>query len=164
MRSRSRAVLFGVVSIGLIQTIGSSIASAQGSGPRGSLGGYGASMRSAGGEMGSGGSIIPYAGRFGGFMPSRMGGGGELSFQPRSSATMGPVRTSFSLPSMSSGMSSSLSRGMGGSLSPMGSMGTVRGRGGRPTGMGVMPPSIGYPFRQPPSLLPSGGGGMGMSM
>jgi hypothetical protein len=29
---------------------------------------------------------------------------------------------------------------------------------------GVMPPSIGYPFRQPPSLLAPSTPGMGMSM
>jgi hypothetical protein len=32
------------------------------------------------------------------------------------------------------------------------------------TGMGVMPPSIGYPFRQPPSLLTPSATGTGMSM
>jgi hypothetical protein len=31
-------------------------------------------------------------------------------------------------------------------------------------GMGVMPPSIGYPFRQPPSLVGPPAPGMGMSM
>jgi hypothetical protein len=31
-------------------------------------------------------------------------------------------------------------------------------------GMGVMPPSFGYPFRQPPSLVPAATPGAGMSM
>jgi hypothetical protein len=31
-------------------------------------------------------------------------------------------------------------------------------------GMGVMPPSFGYPFRQPPSLLSPSAAGAGMSM
>jgi hypothetical protein len=50
-------------------------------------------------------------------------------------------------------------------------MGTGRGagRGGMQRvpgagGMGVMPPSIGYPFRQPPSLVGPPALGTGMSM
>jgi hypothetical protein len=36
--------------------------------------------------------------------------------------------------------------------------------GPRGAGPGVTPPSIGYPFRQPPSLLSPAAGGAGMSM
>ena len=47
--------------------LGASSAQAQGT-----LGGYGGSMSSFDSGMGSSGPIIPYAGHYGGFMPSRM--------------------------------------------------------------------------------------------
>ena len=93
-------------------SLGSPAARAQGPGPSGSLGGYGGSMSDTGSGMGMGGPVIPYAGRFGGFMPYRMGGGGSLSFQSRGTSAMGSARTSFSLSPMSGGMSS-MSGGMG---------------------------------------------------
>jgi hypothetical protein len=128
---------------------------AQGSGSSGLLGGFGPPSSYANPAMvGSSPMVIPYGGMFEGFMPSRMGGGGgssTLAFRSRPTATMGSSRTSFS-------------------LSPsLGGMG--QGRGGRARmssrtggGMGVMPPSIGYPFRQPPSLVPSSNPVSGMSM
>jgi hypothetical protein len=51
--------------------------------------------------------------------------------------------------------------------SPLGGgMGSGVGmRPSAPGGMGVMPPRIAYPFRQPPGLLgPASGSGSGMSM
>jgi hypothetical protein len=128
---------------------------------------------------GSGPMIIPYGGMFEGFMPSRMGGGSPFSFRSRPTAAMESARTSFSLSPLSGGMSS-MSGGLGGSragtraMSPLGSRGTMRLGGG--TGLGgmqrmpsvggtsVMPPSIGYPFRQPPSLVSPSTPGTGMSM
>jgi hypothetical protein len=123
--------------------------------------------------------IIPYAGMFEGFMPSRMGGGSTLSFRSRPTAAMGSSRTSFSLSPLSGGMSA-MSGGLGGTragarvMSPLGSRGTMglgggTGLGGMQRmpsvgGTGVMPPSISYPFRQPPSLVSPSAPGMGMSM
>jgi hypothetical protein len=43
-------------------------------------------------------------------------------------------------------------------------LGTGTQRMSGPGGMNVMPPSIGYPFRQPPSLVAPSTPGMGMSM
>ena len=140
-----------------------------------SLGGYGGSMADAGSGMG--GPVIPYSGKFGGFMPYRMGGSGNLSFQSRGTSSMGTGRTSFSLSPMSGGMSS-MSGGMGAgsrTSSSFGSKGTMGLGGGSglgggmnqmsgTRGMGVMPPSFGYPFRQPPSLLSPSSAGTGMSM
>jgi hypothetical protein len=173
MRTLSRALVMGALVIGVGQSLAGS-AWAQSFGPGGTLGGYGGAMGGPGAGMGMGGPVIPYAGRFGGFMPSRMGGGGgELAFQRRSSSTMSPIRPSFSLPSMSDGISS-MSGGMGQGPGSRGGMssssglrgGTGSGGGMRPSmtgGMGVMPPRIGYPFRQPPSLLgPASGSGMSM--
>lgn len=140
------------------------VPSARAQGPRGSLGGYGQGMGVSGPGMG-GGPVVPYAGRFGGFMPSRMGGGaGDLSFQSRASSSMTAVRPSFRLPSMSTGMASS-PLGMGRSASPSSLLGGSGMGPSMPGGVGasVMPPRIGYPFRQPPSLL-STSSGMGSSM
>jgi hypothetical protein len=73
---------------------------------------------------------------------------------------------------MSEGMTAT-SGGMGRALGSSGMSATPRpGAGMRsgggtspamPGGMGVMPPRIGYPFRQPPSLVgPASGAGMSM--
>ena len=119
--------------------------------------------------------IIPYGGAFAGFMPGRMGGGSALSFRTRPGATMDTGRRTFSLSPLSGGMSG-MSGGDGDDrlMAPIGSGGTTGLGGG--TGLGgmrrmsggagssVMPPSIGYPFRQPPSLVSPSSGGMGMSM
>lgn len=90
---------------GIATTIGTSAAVAQtsASDEGRALGGYGGSMTEIG--TGMGGPTIPYAGRFGGFMPYRMGGG-SLSFQSRGNSPMGSGRTSFSLSPISGGMSS----------------------------------------------------------
>ncbi len=174
-----RAILMGVVVIAGGHSLGIASAFGQAAGRGGSLGGYGGMGEMSASGTGMSGPAIPYSGMSGGFMPTRMGGGSNLGFRPRSMTPSG-VRSSFSLSSMSEGMSAgptgmgmgqaSGSRGrMGGSFS--GSSGGMRlGSGSRPMGGsggmgGVMPPSIGYPFRQPQSLVPSSGsGGAGMSM
>jgi hypothetical protein len=95
---------------------------------------------------------------------------------------MDSTRTSFSLSPMARSMSSlpgemgrgmtaggrgpgglgALSRGMGlGGEMGLGGMRLLGPSGG---GMGVMPPSFGYPFRQPPSPISTPSTGMGMSM
>jgi hypothetical protein len=125
--------------------------------------------------MTGGGPIIPYAGNFGGFMPYRMGGGSSLSFSSRGTSAIGSTRTSFSLSPMTGRMTSmpggtGQSFGTGtrgfsffGSQSGMGLGGGMRREMPGMGGMGVMPPSFGYPFYQPPSLLtPSSSGGMSM--
>ncbi len=167
MRTLLRSIVFGLVSkLTLSLFDGGHSAQAQGLVPGGSLRGYGAASSSA---MGDGGPvIIPYGGRTEGFMPGRMGGGSPLSFRPRPTAAMSPARASFGLSTMSGGMGRGLgarpsmfgSTGSGG-LGPGG--GSLRlGSGGG--GLGVMPPRIGYPFRQPPSLLPTTPAGSGTSM
>lgn len=170
MRGPARPTLAGILALGIAVAFGTSSAYAQGVGGSGTLGGYGASMSFGGGSMG--GPVVPYAGRFGGFMPSRMGGGGDLSFQRRLSATMSPIRPSFSLSTMSdvtSATSGAAGRGMGsGGVPATPGLGSWMRLGGgmspaMPGGMGVMPPRIGYPFRQPPSLVgPASGAGMSM--
>jgi hypothetical protein len=130
-----------------------------------SLGGYGASASDPGTGMGmTGGTVIPYNGSFGGFMPARMGGTGSLSFQPFARSEVEPNRPVFRLSPMTGG-TASMSRGFSPSLGTPGAAGM---RGMAPTfgttRMGVMPPSFGYPFRQPPSLLDSSSTGLGMSM
>ncbi len=169
MRRTSRTSLAPALLVGglLIATAGP--AQAQGDLTGRSLGGYGAN--SAGTMSGSGASpLIPYAGGFGGFMPYRMASGsGALGFRPR--PTMDPVRSSFSLSSMSGGMgsgsrsflTSKARSGMGSLTGGMGSSQAMRQRTTRSGSMSVMPPSFGYPFRQPPSPG-SSSGGMSMSM
>ena len=155
-----------------------SLATAQGYGAVGSLGGYGAASSYISSSMSSGGSmVIPYGGMFEGFMPSRMGGGAALAFRPRSTANMGSSRTSFSLSPMSGGGMSSMSGGMGRGLgsrirstatfAPLGGGAGPGGGMGRMSGMGrpgVMPPRIGYPFREPPSLVSPSTTTTGMTM
>lgn len=148
-------------------------ATAQFSGGETSLGGYGTASGVAGSGMGGGPMVIPYGGMTEGFMPGRMGGGSSLSFRPRPTSTMGTSRVSSIFSTFPGGMSST-SRGTGTGIrsSMSNSMsspgiglrgGIFRSRaGGR--GMGVMPPRIGYPFRQPPSLLGSSSSAAGMSM
>ncbi len=166
MRSTGRAVWAGVTGLVLTAAAGARTASAQlpAGGEIRSLGGYGGAMTDTGSGAGMGGPAIPYAGKFGGFMPYRMGGSGGLSFQTRAAPPMGSGRTPFTLSPASSGMSS-MSGGLGtsapfGTRSPGGGMQPMSG----PRGMGVMPPNFGYPFRQPPSLLSPASAGAGMSM
>lgn len=139
----------------------------------GSLGGYGASSGSAVSGMGGGGGtaiIIPYGGMAEGFMPGRAGGGSSLSFRPRSTASMGGSRPSLSLlPSTGSSGMGRGNRSRSAMSSRPGSRGMSQGGGGGGGffrlgsgsglgGSGVMPPSIGFPFRQPPSPTPASGG------
>jgi hypothetical protein len=145
-------------------------------GPDRSLGGYGATAGHSFSSMGGGGAmVIPYGGMTEGFMPTRMGGGASLSFKARPVEMMNPSRTSLSLTTLSGGISAS-SRGMerGGSsrfsmTSPLSSRGMRSGGSSflpaaGPGGMGVMPPNIGFPFRQPPSLMSPASGLPGISM
>jgi hypothetical protein len=174
MRERSYKFSAGSLLAVTIAFSWPSVANAQSVGD-GSLGGYGASSGFVGAGMGGGGAlVIPYGGMTEGFMPSRMGGGSSLSFRARPTATIGSGRTSFSL-SPTSGAMSSASRGMSRGLGPrdrmstppglQGGMGLGSGMGRQGSGsLGVMPPSFGYPFRQPPSLLSPSSGGNGMSM
>ncbi len=180
MRAASWRLWGEILLAGGSLSIGNSQCWAQGLGSSGSLGGYGTVSNSA--SPGMGGSspmIIPYSGTFEGFMPSRMGGGSALSFQSRPTAAMGSNRTSFSLSPVSGGMTA-MSSGPGGfragtrAMSPLGSRGRMglglgTGLGGMrrmPSvgGTSVMPPSIGYPFRQPPNLIAPSTSGTGMSM
>jgi hypothetical protein len=170
-----RVMVVSALAFAIGQAFGTPAARAQGL-ARGSLGGYGGEMSSLDSGMGMSGPVIPYAGKFGGFMPYRMGGSGSgtLSFQSRGIGAMGSVRSSFSLSPMSgmSSMGGGMSQGSGvrassffGSPGAMGSAGGVgRMPGGSGSSMGVMPPSFGYPFRQPPSLLAPTVTGTGMSM
>jgi hypothetical protein len=168
----SRTVLISAFWVAVSLTLGVSSAHAQSLGAGSSLGGYGGSMSGrfdSAIEMGT--PVIPYAGKFAGFMPYRMGGGGtgSLSFRSRESAQLGSMRTSFSLSSMSGGMKME----SGAALRPISSFGrpggTGLGGGMQPSmsgtlDMGVMPPSFAYPFRQPPSLVAPSASGMGTSM
>jgi hypothetical protein len=118
----------------------------------GALGGYGATA----GGMSGGGSMIPYAGNFGGFMPYRVGGGANLTLATRGTSMIGSSRMSFSLSPMSGGMSSRV----GGKMSQ--GFGGMRPRTIGGGNMNVMPPSFGYPFYQPPSLVEPLSSGAGM--
>ncbi|MDX2059694.1 MAG: hypothetical protein SFV24_17920 [Gemmatimonadales bacterium] len=145
-------------------------AQAQGPGSSGSLGGYGAAPVYSNPELGGGGNgpmIIPYGGMFEGFMPSRTGGGNPLAYRSRPSAAMGSARTSFSLSPLSGAMGQNRSARMAPAFGGPGGLRVGGGMGQRspgPGGTGVMPPSLGYPFRQPPSLVPASTAGAGMSM
>ncbi len=107
------------------------------------LGGYGAGVGPGIGMAGGGGGamVVPYSGMAEGFMPSRSGGG-SLAFRPRPSATFGASIPSTSLAPAAGGMG----RRPGASIMPR-----ALGRMKTGPGMGVTPPRIGYPFRQPPS-------------
>jgi hypothetical protein len=133
------------------------------------LGGYGASTSSMASDgMGGSAFVIPYGGSVAGFMPYRMAGGSSLSYSSRSALTTGPGRTLFRLSLMSA--TTPMSSGTTGAsvrLLPAGSLFSPALRGGMrqsiDTNRGsVMPPSFGYPFYQPPSLLPGSPNGIGM--
>ena len=142
----------------------------------GSLGGFGGSDRAMSGLGVGSPMIIPYGGTFEGFMPSRMGGGAALSFRSRPVAPMVGGRSPFTLTPMSGGMSGMAGGavgkramaplGSGGAMGSSGSTGLLGGARRMQDGGGrsVMPPSIGYPFRQPPSLVSPSSTGIGMSM
>lgn len=178
MRCSTQAILVTTLAFGANFVSGISSARAQGGG----LGGYGAMSGgfgpaiSGGGGAGTGmgaGTVAPFGGRFGAAMPSGMGGGGGLSFRQRPSATMSSTRTAFTIGPMGGGMSGGMGLGSGRRpflLQDLGTSGASGFGGGMrrqmPTsgGMGVMPPSFGYPFRQPPSLVAPTSPGAGMSM
>jgi hypothetical protein len=185
MKFNLRACCLGVYAIGAALGLATSSASAQGLGSGGSLGGYGAASSYGApgmGNIGGGGAmVIPYGGMTEGFMPSRMGGGSPLAFRSRPTAAMSSSRTTFSLSPMLGGMSSTsgvsrpmlggMGRGIGASSSMSvgfpGSQGLGSGSfrlGSGGGAKGVMPSSIGYPFRQPPSLLSPSSGSNGMPM
>lgn len=174
MRCSTRAILVTTIALGANLVTGISWARAQGGG----LGGYGAMAGGSalGGGTGAGmgaGAVAPFGGQFGAVMSSGMGGGGDLSFRPRPSATMSGSRTAFTIGPMGGGMSGGPGMGSGRrpfvlpNLGPSGSLG-LRGSMRRPmreaAGMGVMGPNFGYPFRQPPSLVAPGASGAAMSM
>jgi len=182
MRIVSRGVLARTILTGCVLALGGSPASAQDPGLGGILGGYGAMAGASGSSMGGGFNIVeasgvggnvmvPAAGGLGASMSPGMRGSG-LFFQPRSSTGISSARLSFSLDSMGAGMTR-MAGGMGGrrpfTLQPStltGGMGLGGGMRRMPAagGMGVMPPSISYPFRQPPSLVSPSTFGAGMSM
>jgi hypothetical protein len=97
--------------------------------------------------------VIPYGGMYEGFMPSRMGGGDSLSLRARPSMPLGSSQTPFRLSPVSTDMGAKPGFRPAMSSKPPGS-----------GSMGVMPRSLGYPFRQPPSLIPGTGSTPGMSM
>jgi hypothetical protein len=172
MRPAWRMTLACVFSFGVSLISGTRWSRAQG--PIGSLGGYGAMAAAPGSSMGSG-AMAPFGGRFGATMPSRMGGGVSLSFSARPSAMMSGNRPSFTIGPMGGGMSATsgvMGQGFGRrpfALQPLGPSGEMAPGDGMqpmtgPRGTGVMPPSFGYPFRQPPSLVSPSSAGIGMSM
>lgn len=174
MRSTRRLTLAGAVALGVGLFAGSPSAWAQGGG----LGGYGAMSGGPDSSMGAGSTVLdpsgmgagttaPLGGRAGAGMPTGMGGGGGLGFRPRPTPSMaGGTRAAFTVGPMSGGMG----MGMGRRPFALRSSGSGSGLGGMrrsmasPRGMGVMPPSFGSPFRQPPSLLGPSSPGAGMSM
>lgn len=125
--------------------VGLSPAWSWGQSPSVSLGGYGGQAPGVPSSMTGSTLPLPYAGRYGGFMPSRMGEpASPISFGTRPSAsTMVSPSTPYRLPSMpgaSTGRRTPMSR-----------------RPNEPT-MSILPPRIAYPFRVPPSLLGTGAG------
>jgi hypothetical protein len=174
MKAVWRAFMVGVHVVGAGIAVATPPAQAQGFNATRSLGGYGATASDSMASIGASSSFIPYAGNFGGFMPYRMGGGSSLSFSTRGTSTMEPSRTSFSLPSMSGGMTSmsgAIGKDSGARTRGFSSFGAQGGMGfddrmrqQMPSGMSVMPPSFGYPFYQPPSLLSPSSSTGGMSM
>ncbi len=174
MRLRSRTFSsVGNVLVAAIAYFCPNSANAQSVGIGRTLGGYGAVSGLSDSGMGGGAMIIPYGGRTEGFMPGRMGGGSPLSFRPRPSVGTNSRRTSFSFSPLSGEMaggsratSGGMASGIGARSSMFGSTGLRSvgpggssfrlGTGGG--GMSVMPPSIGYPFRQPASILGSSAG------
>jgi hypothetical protein len=163
-----------VVLSGVVLAILPPAVCAQGYDGPGALGGYGAAA--SGSSLGMSDRsplVIPYGGQFSGFMPGRMGGGSTLSFRSRPDAVMGSGRTTFSLSPLSGGMSSmnggaNRYRPGAPATSRFGSRGAT-GLGGMrrmqgPGSTSVMPPSIGYPFRQPPSVTSPSSSASGMSM
>lgn len=134
------------------------------------LGGYGAGSASMGdSRMGASGSlVIPFAGMYRGFMPSRMAGGSSIRLSSRSVDAPSMPRKALSLGgSEMTGGSAISSMGMKGdrvllpsSFGPR--LGPASMKAGGPS-MGVTPPNLGSPFR-PPTILSAPAAGPGMSM
>ncbi len=138
---------------------------AQGPRLQAGLGGYGAAAGMPAGSMGSGALIIPYGGQFAGFMPSRMAAGGGLAFTNRSTAAIGPNRRPFALSAMAG--SAGMNGGSSSLLAPsrrldLGSSGSMTGMSNE-IRSSVAPPSLGYPFYQPPRFFAAPTAGAGMS-
>lgn len=136
-------------------------AEAQEPGLGGILGGYGAM---AGAPSGTGANVVVPAGRgLGAGVALGMGTGG-LSFPPRRTATMEPARRPFALGAMPDMNRAGMGARRPFALTPasMGQQDRAMRRTPAAPGMGVMPPSIGYPFRQPPSLVAPAVPGMSM--
>ena len=127
----------------------------------GGLGGYGGMAAGSGSMTNSGGTLAPFGGRFGAAMPSLMGGGGNVTFRPRPSAVMSPSRTSFTIGPMAGNPSLGVGR-RGFVLRDLGPVVGARRPMSRADRLGVMPPNFGYPFVQPPSLVPAVSMGSGM--
>ncbi len=181
MRVSWRTVLVIAILVGGSMAFGPIAARAQEPGLGVILGGYGAMAGGPGSSMGGGfnivdssgmgGSVIvPAAGGLGAAMSPSMKAGG-LSFRSRPAATMETARPSFGLGGAMGAMNKTAG-GMGGrrpftlqqgSLMGGTGLGGMRKMSGAGR-MGVMPPSIGYPFRQPPSLLTPSSSATGMSM
>jgi hypothetical protein len=175
-------MLVGIFLMGANLTLGVAASNAQDPGLGGILGGYGAMPGSSGMAMGGGLNAVDPSGMGGNIIVPAAGGampamttpsmrGGGPSFRPGTSAAMYAARRRFTLGSM--GSMGRMAGGVGGRRSftlPAGvlSEGMDLGRGMRRMrsagGMGVMPPSLGYPFRQPPSLLTPSSTATGMSM
>ena len=177
MRTRRRVTLMAMFLIGLALALAGSSAKAQDPGLGGILGGYGAmSGSSMGGGLSvvdpsamGGNIVVPAAGGSASAMTTPSMRGGELSFRPRSAASSSSTRPSLRLDSMSgmTGKGAGMGRRRPFALEPgnlSGGMGLGGTRRMPASGMGVMPPSLGYPFRQPPGLLAPSASGAGMSM
>ena len=169
MRTRLERLPESFVLAALIWCFSSRHAEAQGLG----LGGYGAMSGAAPAGMGATAPIIPYGGSLSGFMPYRMGGGG-LTFGTRNSSAIGSGRSSFRMSSLVGGMPMSTAAFGRGANTPTAAIGSLRAPGLMDLGGGmsrsmsrdeksVMPPSFGYPFYQPPSLLGTSTSFLGMS-
>lgn len=184
MKTTSRASLANVYMVSLLASI--PVSRAQDPGTGGLLGGFGAMAGAASSSMGSGfnianpggsagGIIVPSGGRGNTVLPMSMSGGGAMRFEPRGSSIFAAARPNFSLDSMRGGMGS-MASGMqspmrrrpfaltGSGLLGPGPTGGMPASMGGAAGMGVMPPSFGYPFYRPPSLFAPASAGAGMSM
>lgn len=166
----------GIVAAGMLAALaiaGSSRAQAQAQG----LGGFGANPPSmSSGGMGANASlVIPFAGMYRGFMPSRMGGSESIRLSSRAVEMPATPRRPLILagtgmgdgpttPGTGMGMQKSdrvlVPSSFGPRLGPV-PMGTGAGRGAG--SMGVMPPSFGSPFR-PPTIFSTAAAGPGMAM
>jgi hypothetical protein len=181
MQAKSPRLLAIAIMAGVGVAVDNPSAQAQAPGSGLSLGGYGAMAGAPGSSLGTsfygidstamGAGLLPYAGRFGTAMPSQMGGLTGLTFRSRPSAMLGRARPLFTMGPM--GGMSAMAGGMGPAQRPfvLPDLGVSGGMGlgiprwpmPRAGGMGVMPPSLGYPFRQPPIPgAPSTGPSMSM--